>query len=119
MIKPQVDRWILRRPRGDWCSLRLVNPGCDWPPVVCHVQLLTNQVLAHRALREKRDAGVYKNDVYVLPKVWTKSRLSHQETRRSAQITTGTGRFTLVVPQKDLINRLTTAIKHYSLVGSD
>jgi adenosylhomocysteinase len=71
-IKPQVDRFEF--PSGNGIILlaegRLLNLGCatGHPSFVMSCSF-TNQILAQIELWTKRDQGVYKNQVYILPKI--------------------------------------------------
>ncbi len=70
-VKPQVDE--IEFPDGKRIILlakgRLVNLGCatGHPSFVMSASF-TNQVIAQIELWENRDAGKYKNEVYILPK---------------------------------------------------
>merc|ERR1711964_256316 len=70
-IKPQVDRYVFPDGHGVivLASGRLLNLGCatGHPSFVMSCSF-TNQTLAQLELWKNRDAGKYKNDVYLLPK---------------------------------------------------
>jgi len=89
-IKAQVDRWIF--PDGHGVIVlaegRLVNLGCaTGHPSFVMSNSFTNQVLAQLELWEKKDAGVYKNDVYVLPKVLDEKVAKLHLKKLNAQLT--------------------------------
>merc|ERR1711962_1668864 len=89
-IKPQVDRYTL--PNGNHVIVlaegRLVNLGCaTGHPSFVMSNSFTNQVLAQLELWEKKDAGVYKNDVYVLPKVLDEKVAKLHLKKLNAQLT--------------------------------
>jgi len=70
-VKPQVDQY--EWPEGKRVTLlaegRLVNLGCaSGHPSFVMSSSFTNQCLAQIELWTNRDKGVYKNQVYVLPK---------------------------------------------------
>lgn len=70
-VKPQVDQVIW--PNGKAITVlaegRLVNLGCaTGHPSFVMSSSFTNQVLAQIELWNNRESGVYKNELYVLPK---------------------------------------------------
>merc|ERR1712224_215835 len=75
-IKPQVDRFVFPDGHGVivLASGRLLNLGCatghTWVVMSCS---FTNQVLAQLdLLKNWKETKAYKNDVYLLPKAWTR-----------------------------------------------
>jgi len=99
-IKPQVDRFVFPDGHGVivLAAGRLLNLGCatGHPSFVMSCSF-TNQVLGQLdLLRNTKEKGGYKNEVYLLPKLWTRRwpictcqrwALSSQGSARSRQIT--------------------------------
>jgi adenosylhomocysteinase len=71
-IKPQYDQWTFADSKKSILVLaegRLMNLGCaTGHPSFVMSSSFTNQVLAQLELWTKRNDGVYKNEVYILPK---------------------------------------------------